>query len=86
MAHYEPPHQDLHCLQILLFASLVLKELNNILFIENTYMYVQYIMIQDLTVSKMLIYKYGTPEGTFLFQYLPEKKSKQKELERTISR
>ena len=25
---------------------------------------------------------YGTPEGTFLFQYLPEKKSKQKELER----
>ena len=23
---------------------------------------------------------YGTPEGTFLFQYLPEKKSKQKEL------
>ena len=27
-------------------------------------------------------YIYGTPEGTFLFQYLPEKKSKQKELER----
>ena len=25
---------------------------------------------------------YGTPEGTFLFQYLSEKKSKQKELER----
>ena len=25
---------------------------------------------------------YGTPEGTFLFQYLPEKKSKEKELER----
>ena len=25
---------------------------------------------------------YGTPEGTFLFPYLPEKKSKQKELER----
>ena len=25
---------------------------------------------------------YGTLEGTFLFQYLPEKKSKQKELER----
>ena len=25
---------------------------------------------------------YGTPEGTFLFQYLPEKKSKQKELGR----
>ena len=25
---------------------------------------------------------YGTPEGTFLFQYLPEKKLKQKELEK----
>ena len=25
---------------------------------------------------------YGTPEGTFLFQYFSEKKSKQKELER----
>ena len=25
---------------------------------------------------------YGTREGTFLFQYLPEKKLKQKELER----
>ena len=25
--------------------------------------------------------KYGTPEGTFLFQYLREKKSEQKELE-----
>ena len=24
---------------------------------------------------------YGTPEGTFLFQYSPEKKLKQKELE-----
>ena len=27
VAHYEPPHQDLRCLQILLFASLVVKEL-----------------------------------------------------------
>ena len=25
VAHYEPPHQDLHCLQIQLFSSLVLK-------------------------------------------------------------
>ena len=25
MAHDEPPHQDLHCLQFQLFASLVLK-------------------------------------------------------------
>ena len=28
MAHYEPPHQDLRCLQIQLFSSLVVKELN----------------------------------------------------------
>ena len=27
MAHYEPPHQDLRCLQIQLFSSLVVKEL-----------------------------------------------------------
>ena len=27
MAHYEPPHQDLCCLQIQLFLSLVVKEL-----------------------------------------------------------
>ena len=27
VAHYEPPHQDLRCLQIQLFSSLVLKEL-----------------------------------------------------------
>ena len=28
MAHDEPSHQDLHCLQIQLFLSLVLKELS----------------------------------------------------------
>ena len=27
VAHLEPPHQDLRCLQIQLFSSLVLKEL-----------------------------------------------------------
>ena len=26
MAHYEPPHQDLHCLQIQVFSSLVVKD------------------------------------------------------------
>ena len=26
VAHHEPPHQDLRCLQIQLFSSLVLKE------------------------------------------------------------
>ena len=30
MAHYEPPHQDLRCLQIQLFSSLVVKELKGI--------------------------------------------------------
>ena len=30
VAHYKPPHQDLRCLQIQLFSSLVLKELNQI--------------------------------------------------------
>ena len=25
VAHYEPPHQDLHCLQMQLFSSLVLR-------------------------------------------------------------
>ena len=29
--HYEPPHQDLRCLQIQLFSSLVVKELNTLL-------------------------------------------------------
>ena len=28
VAHYEPPHQDLRCLKIHLFSSLVVKELN----------------------------------------------------------
>ena len=28
MAHFEPPHQDLRCLQIQLFASLVVKEVS----------------------------------------------------------
>ena len=28
VAHFEPPHQDLRCLKIQLFSSLVLKELN----------------------------------------------------------
>ena len=35
MAHYEPPHQDLRCLQIQLFSSLVCKGLNDI-FSETT--------------------------------------------------
>ena len=29
VAHDEPPHQDLHCLQNQLFSSLVVKELNS---------------------------------------------------------
>ena len=27
MAHYEPPHQDLRCLQVQLYVSMVVKEL-----------------------------------------------------------
>ena len=30
VAHNEPPHQDLRCLQIQLFSSLVVKELNDL--------------------------------------------------------
>ena len=36
VAHYEPPHQDLRCLQIQLFSSLVVKELRSI-HLETTY-------------------------------------------------
>ena len=28
VAHYEPPHQDLRCLQIQRYSSLILKEFN----------------------------------------------------------
>ena len=31
MAHFEPPHQHLRCLQIQLFSSLVLKELSHLI-------------------------------------------------------
>ena len=34
VAHYEPPHQDLHCFQIQLFSFLVLKELTPCLSME----------------------------------------------------
>ena len=30
VAHYEPPHQDLHRLQIYLFSSVALKELKTV--------------------------------------------------------
>ena len=36
VAHYEPPHQDLCCLQIQLFSSLVLKELKQRCTFDNT--------------------------------------------------
>ena len=35
-AHYEPPHQDLHRLQIHLFSSLVLNVLNELLHSSET--------------------------------------------------
>ena len=31
MAQNEPPHQDLRCLQIQLYASLVVKEINRLI-------------------------------------------------------
>ena len=34
MAHDEPPHQDLHCLQVYLFSSLVIKELRPFLLVS----------------------------------------------------
>ena len=34
------------------------------------------------TIQNFLCQSYGTPEGTFLFQYLQEKKLKQKELQK----
>ena len=37
--------------------------------------------VSDQHVTTPATVSYGTPEGTFLFQYLPEKKLKQKELE-----
>ena len=37
MAHFEPPHQHLHCLQIQLFSSLVPKELSHLIVKKNLY-------------------------------------------------
>ena len=34
VAHDEPPHQDLRCLQIQLFSSLVVKELTDIPYVD----------------------------------------------------
>ena len=42
-AHYGPPYQDLHCLQIQLFSSLVVKELIK--------------MVHHGLVNKMSLYK-----------------------------
>ena len=36
MAHDEPPHEDLRCLQIQLFSSLVVKELTHFFQLEGT--------------------------------------------------
>ena len=47
VAHYEPPHQDLRCLHIQLFSSLVLKDLSGIS------------MTSSITVLKLLLLKRG---------------------------
>ena len=36
----------------------------------------------EILAQKNTLVSYGNPIGTFLFQYLPEKKLKQKELEK----
>ena len=57
-------------------------------FFSNSFTYNQAEQINKEIISVQILLEihltehYGTPEGTFLFQYLPEKKSKQKELER----
>ena len=40
------------------------------------------LFVSESVKINMWILSYGTPEGTFLFQYLPEKKLKQEELEK----
>ena len=54
--------------------------------IRLTYLYCilcLFTFLQAISLAKLSrSSSYGTREGTFLFQYLPEKKSKQKELER----
>ena len=39
VAHDEPPHQDLHCLQIQLFSSVVVKELTAVARSNNVYVF-----------------------------------------------
>ena len=36
VAHYEPPHQDLRCLQIQLLSSLVVKELTHGILVDSS--------------------------------------------------
>ena len=54
MAHYEPPHQDLRCLQIQLFSSLVLKELST--FTAPTRFKVPFLLFVPM-ISDQAVYK-----------------------------
>ena len=51
VAHYDPPHQDLRCLQIGLFLSLVLIELSN------TWCVPFWIQLNGLTKAELQIIK-----------------------------
>ena len=51
-------------------------------FEDTTYVYLWQTVQSNTFQTTQNTCMYGTPEGTFLFQYLSEKKSKQKELKR----
>ena len=59
MAHYEPPHQDLRCLRIQLFASLVVEELKDTIFIRKRL--VTFLFSQVAIIA--CIHAYETIEG-----------------------
>ena len=61
MAHHEPPHQDLCCLQIQLFPPLVLKELRSFITANG----LQTFFASDCklhVLNTVKILKIGTPE------------------------
>ena len=72
-----------HC-RTIKFNRVVANSLANSAGLDRTPQYAALIYghIHFIRIGKAFGHKYGTPEGTCLFQYLPEKKLKQKELEK----
>ena len=68
MAHYEPPHQDLRCLQIQLFSSLVVKELKVAPHLEKGFIYRQNGVYIHLKVNRYTCK--GSKSGFISFFYL----------------